>query len=44
VPEGPGLGVELDDDAIAAHPYVANAFPSLWDDRWLTRFTQDRAR
>ena len=42
-PEGPGLGIELDDEAIAEHPYVANAFPSLWDDTWLTRFTQDRA-
>jgi galactonate dehydratase len=42
VPEGPGLGVELDDEAIAEHPYVPNAFPSLWDDAWLTRFTRDR--
>ena len=30
----PGLGLELDLDAIAAHPYVAHAFPSLWDARW----------
>src|SRR5262249_25361525 len=29
--DAPGLGLELDDAAIAAHPYVANAFPSLWD-------------
>lgn len=42
IPEGPGLGIELDDEAIAAHPYVPNAFPSLWDDEWVTRFTQDR--
>ena len=27
----PGLGVELELDAIAAHPYVAGSFPSLWD-------------
>jgi galactonate dehydratase len=40
-PEGPGLGLELDDEVIAEHPYVPNAFPSLWDDQWLTRFTQD---
>jgi galactonate dehydratase len=36
----PGLGVELDLDAIAEHPYVPRAFPSLWDDRWTTNFTQ----
>src|SRR5262249_53421702 len=26
-----GLGLELDLNAIAKHPYVANSFPSLWD-------------
>jgi galactonate dehydratase len=36
----PGLGLELDENAIAQHPYVPNAFPSLWDDAWLTNFTQ----
>jgi galactonate dehydratase len=36
----PGLGLELDDDEIGRHPYVQNAFPSLWDDGWLTNFTQ----
>jgi galactonate dehydratase len=36
----PGLGLELDDAVIAAHPYVANAFPSLWEENWLTNFTQ----
>lgn len=36
----PGLGLDLDDDEIARHPYVQNAFPSLWDDGWLTNFTQ----
>jgi galactonate dehydratase len=34
----PGLGVELDLDAIAAHPYVAGSFPSLWDRQWTTKF------
>jgi galactonate dehydratase len=38
----PGLGLELDEEAIARHPYVQNAFPSLWDSSWLTNFTQDR--
>ena len=38
--DAPGLGLELDDAAIAAHPYVKNAFPSLWDGEWLTHFTQ----
>jgi galactonate dehydratase len=36
----PGLGIELDEEAIAAHPYVPNAFPSLWDKEWLSKFTQ----
>jgi galactonate dehydratase len=38
----PGLGLELDEEAIAAHPYKKNAFPSLWDRTWLKDFTQDR--
>jgi galactonate dehydratase len=36
----PGLGLELDEAAIARHPYVPNAFPSLWDRDWQTNFTQ----
>jgi galactonate dehydratase len=42
VPDKPGLGLELDEAAIHAHPYVANSFPSLWDGDWLTKFTQDK--
>jgi galactonate dehydratase len=38
--DSPGLGLELDEDVIAAHPYKPNAFPSLWDKQWLTGFTQ----
>ncbi len=38
--DAPGLGLDLDEAAIAAHPYVRNAFPSLWDGEWLTNFTQ----
>ncbi|MCA0453616.1 MAG: mandelate racemase/muconate lactonizing enzyme family protein [Chloroflexi bacterium] len=38
----PGLGLELDDDAIAQHPYIQNPFPSLWDGEWITDFTQDK--
>jgi len=38
--EKPGLGLELDEAAIRAHPYVANSFPSLWDGNWLKNFTQ----
>jgi galactonate dehydratase len=41
LPDAPGLGLELDDAAIAAHPYVANPFPSLWDGDWQTHFTQN---
>jgi galactonate dehydratase len=36
----PGLGVELNEEALARHPYVAHSFPSLWDGDWLTNFTQ----
>jgi galactonate dehydratase len=40
LPETPGLGLELDDEVIADHPYVPDAFPSLWDQGWMTGFTQ----
>jgi galactonate dehydratase len=40
LPDKSGLGIELDEAAIAAHPYVPNAFPSLWEKKWLTDFTQ----
>jgi galactonate dehydratase len=39
LPDAPGLGIELDDQAIADHPYQPNAFPSLWDERWLKKFS-----
>jgi galactonate dehydratase len=39
LPDGPGLGIELDEAAIAAHPYRPLAFPSLWDAAWLDEFT-----
>ncbi len=38
--DSPGLGLELDETAIASHPYRANAFPSLWDGDWQRHFTQ----
>jgi galactonate dehydratase len=37
----PGLGLDLDEAAITEHPYVKNPFPSLWDNQWLTNFTQN---
>jgi galactonate dehydratase len=40
LPDQPGLGIELDEAACTAHPYKKNTFPSLWDDKWLTEFTQ----
>ncbi|HXT60152.1 MAG TPA: mandelate racemase/muconate lactonizing enzyme family protein [Pirellulales bacterium] len=40
--EAPGLGLELDEAALAEHPYQPNAFPSLWDSQWLTNFTQTK--
>lgn len=42
LPEGPGLGVELDVEACARHPYKKNSFPSLWDARWLEEFTKSQ--
>jgi len=39
LPDAPGLGIELDEAAIAAHPYRPLAFPSLWDDSWRDEFT-----
>jgi galactonate dehydratase len=43
LPDGPGLGIDIDEEAIRAHPYVPNSFPSLWDADWLTNFTQSAA-
>lgn len=42
LPDAPGLGIELDEAVISQHPYVQNAFPSLWDGDWLTNFTQNQ--
>jgi galactonate dehydratase len=42
LPEGPGLGIELNTEVCAAHPYRKNSFPSLWDRRWLSDFTQNK--
>jgi len=39
LPDRPGLGIELDEAAIAAHPYRPLAFPSLWDASWRDEFT-----
>jgi len=39
LPDAPGLGLDLDEAAIAAHPYRALAFPSLWDTSWRDEFT-----
>lgn len=39
LPEAPGLGIELDEAAISAHPYRPLAFPSLWDTTWRDEFT-----
>jgi galactonate dehydratase len=40
LPEGPGLGIDLNSAACAAHPYQRNPFPSLWDGRWLKELTK----
>ena len=39
LPQGPGLGIDIDEAAIAAHPYRPLSFPSLWDGDWSTDFT-----
>jgi galactonate dehydratase len=41
LPDQPGLGIELNVEACAAHPYRKNSFPSLWDRGWLKDFTQN---
>ena len=41
LPSRPGLGIELNEAAIAAHPPQRNPFPSLWDNRWLKEFTKE---
>jgi galactonate dehydratase len=38
--DDPGLGLDINEGEIAAHPYVRNSFPSLWDKRWHEEFTQ----
>jgi len=40
LPEGPGLGIELDVDACRRHPYQKGSFPSLWDPKWVREFTK----
>ena len=37
----PGLGLEIDEQVVAAHPYVRNSFPSLWDRKWSEQFAQN---
>ncbi len=39
LPDKPGLGIELNVEACARHPYQRHTFPSLWDRRWVERFT-----
>jgi galactonate dehydratase len=39
LPEKPGLGLELNEQAIAAHPYRPLSFPSLWEESWTSEFT-----
>jgi galactonate dehydratase len=40
LPEGPGLGIEIDDEVCSRHPYKKNTFPSLWDRTWIDEFTK----
>jgi galactonate dehydratase len=40
VSDEPGLGLDIDENVISAHPYLHKAFPSLWDGEWLAHVTQ----
>jgi galactonate dehydratase len=44
LPDQPGFGIDVDFDACARHPYRKNAFPSLWDDRWIAEFTKNEGK
>jgi galactonate dehydratase len=39
LPKEPGLGIDIDEAAIAAHPYKPLSFPALWDSTWTDEFT-----
>lgn len=40
LPEGPGLGIEINTQECDKHPYQKGSFPSLWDEKWIRDFTQ----
>ena len=40
--DAPGLGLDIDEDAIAQHPAADRTFPGLWDEDWLVDFTQNK--
>jgi galactonate dehydratase len=42
ISDSPGLGIDIDEEVIAQHPYVPNSFPSLWDASWLENFSQNQ--
>lgn len=38
IPDKPGLGIELDEEAIKEHPYIEDAFFDMWGDGWENEF------
>ncbi len=44
LPDRPGLGLELNVEECAKHPYRKNSFPSLWDKKWLEELTKSDAK
>jgi galactonate dehydratase len=44
LPNGSGLGIEINVEECARHPYLKNSFPSLWDKKWLEELTKASAK
>jgi len=42
IPSTPGLGIDIDEEVIAQHPYAPPALANLWDPAWVSNFTQSR--
>jgi galactonate dehydratase len=43
IPDRPGLGVTLNLDAVAEHPYDPDAFTNIWEPTWVSHHADQRA-